>query len=241
LLALIIAYFTLGAAVDMRQIKRLLSAEITGRVRCKLYRQSIISGWAALIVVLVISLISGISLADIGLRRTSLAYDGWFAILVLVACGLFAAVLLYQMTAYLVSEKYRQAVREQLINTEDKNYYDRVVTDLVMPRSRKEKTYFFWLSLTAGISEEILDRGCLFCLLPAVFPGLPLIAVVAISSLVFGFGHIYQGPSGMLKTSLIGVLFACLFVVTGSLLPGILLHFLADVSSNFLLPSEPEA
>ena len=40
---------------------------------------------------------------------------------------------------------------------------------------------------------------------------------VALSSLIFGLGHAYQGPAGMGKTGLVGLVMALLTVASGSL------------------------
>jgi len=44
--------------------------------------------------------------------------------------------------------------------------------------------------------------------------------------------HTYQGPAGVLKTGIAGLLFSLVYVCTGSLLPGILLHFIMDYSAK---------
>jgi membrane protease YdiL (CAAX protease family) len=44
----------------------------------------------------------------------------------------------------------------------------------------------------------------------------PLLAFV-IATILFGLVHFYQGVAGVLMTTLVGVVFACLYLWTGSL------------------------
>ena len=85
---------------------------------------------------------------------------------------------------------------------------------------------FRGVSVTAGVCEEILFRGFLIWYL-ATFFGLT-VAVFA-SSAVFGLGHAYQGAGGILKTGVIGLVMAGLYVLSGSLWPPVALHAATDV------------
>lgn len=115
---------------------------------------------------------------------------------------------------------------------------DSVVENLLIPRIFREKKYFLFVSLTAGICEEVFLRGCVMFLLGDIFPMLPLVWIAVISSVLFGLFHLYQGISGIIKTGVIGLFFAGLYIATGSIIPGILLHFCVDFSSAFLLKEE---
>ena len=48
------------------------------------------------------------------------------------------------------------------------------------------------------------------------------------ASVLFGLAHTYQGITGVVKTTIVGVLFSILYIGLGSILPIILLHFLLD-------------
>ena len=234
----VLAYFTLTSALDARKTKRLINASITEKVRVKWYVEAIIWEWGAVLAVLIMCLLSDISFKDIGFRQISFEYDFWFNFIIIALCGLLFALLLYQVISYLASAKYREAIQAKFTNDMDKSHYNAVMENLLIPRSKKEKQAFFWVSLTAGICEEILLRGFLFFLLQAVFPNITIILVVIIASVLFGLWHSYQGLQGVIKTTLAGALFGCLYLVTGSLIPGILLHFFVDYSSAFLLSEE---
>ena len=57
---------------------------------------------------------------------------------------------------------------------------------------------------------------------------MPLWAAVILSSISFGLAHAYQGAANVPRSALIGIVFALVYVLTGSLLIPILLHALAD-------------
>ena len=57
---------------------------------------------------------------------------------------------------------------------------------------------------------------------------------VVLSSIAFGFGHMYQGKIGIVKTGGIGLALAGLYVLTGSLWAPMVLHAFVDVNSGFV-------
>ena len=61
-----------------------------------------------------------------------------------------------------------------------------------------------------------------------------------ISSIVFGVGHLYQGPTGALRTGVIGMVFAVLTIATGSLWVPMLVHVLIDVFQGRVLSRATE-
>jgi len=97
--------------------------------------------------------------------------------------------------------------------------------EALVPHDRRELATFSALSLTAGISEEILYRGYVIWYLGHAV-GLGWAALG--SAVVFGAGHAYQGVSGFLKTGAVGLIMAGLYLLTGSVLVPILLHAATD-------------
>jgi len=98
----------------------------------------------------------------------------------------------------------------------------------LIPHSAKEGQLFNALSVTAGICEELLYRGFLIAYFGA------FVEAVVLSSIAFGFGHMYQGKIGIVKTGGIGLALAGLYVLTGSLWAPMVLHVLVDVNSGFV-------
>ena len=54
-----------------------------------------------------------------------------------------------------------------------------------------------------------------------------------VSAVAFGACHAYQGIPGFIVITCYGVLFALLYIRTGSIWPGILAHFLQDTGALF--------
>lgn len=94
-----------------------------------------------------------------------------------------------------------------------------------LPRTAPELRSFFGVSVTAGIVEEIVYRGFVIWYLGHF---MPLWAAVILSSIAFGLAHGYQGVTGVLRVSLIGLAFGTYYVVTGSIWLPILAHVLLD-------------
>ena len=83
--------------------------------------------------------------------------------------------------------------------------------------------------LFGGVAEELIFRGFVVGWGTKLFGG-GAIPLVIVSAAVFGFAHLYQGPSGMLTTGLIGILFGTLYLVSGRrLVPCMLAHATLDI------------
>jgi membrane protease YdiL (CAAX protease family) len=101
---------------------------------------------------------------------------------------------------------------------------------LITPRSGPEFRLWIVASLTAGVTEELLCRGYIIW----VFHNwMSWWFAAAASSVVFGFGHFYQGPRGVLQTALAGAVFAAVVGITGSLLPAMAIHALVDIGAGY--------
>ena len=61
---------------------------------------------------------------------------------------------------------------------------------------------------------------------------LPTVGAVVVSALIFGLGHIYLGWSHVLRTGIVGLIYAVAYVLTGSLWVPMLLHAVMDIMSG---------
>ncbi len=95
-----------------------------------------------------------------------------------------------------------------------------------LPRTSAEFKHFVTLSLSAGAWEELLYRGYLIRYLDSMSE--ISVAVVA-SSIVFGFAHLCHGLSAATRAGALGLLFAGLFLFSGSLWLPIVLHAFIDI------------
>lgn len=77
-----------------------------------------------------------------------------------------------------------------------------------------------WLAITwtvAAFGEEIIYRGYLINRVADLFrnSGFKWVSGLAISSILFGFVHYYQGLSGMISTGISGLFFGACFLASG--------------------------
>jgi membrane protease YdiL (CAAX protease family) len=110
-----------------------------------------------------------------------------------------------------------------------------------LPATREERRWWLFLSLTAGVCEELLFRGYLLQYLSGRLEGGPALGLTGawlVSSAAFGFGHLYQGARGVLGAALAGLALGLLAIMTGDLLLPILAHAVVDASA--LLAYRPQ-
>ena len=99
----------------------------------------------------------------------------------------------------------------------------------LFPITRAERRWWVLVGLTAGICEEALFRGFLLHYLHTSPWQLSLTLALLVSSLIFGFQHLYQGAQGVIVSAILGALFGLLFLLSGSLLLPMLLHAALDL------------
>lgn len=105
----------------------------------------------------------------------------------------------------------------------------------LLPRNRDELAWGAAMSVNAGIVEELAFRLAI----PAVLYGASGNAVltVAVSVVLFGVLHAYQGVIGVIGATVIGALMMALFVMSGTILLPVLLHAVIDLRSLVLIPA----
>ena len=218
---------TIITALRKKKRKDVVGAE---KKKSKRYYRMMAWMWGPAVVVIAASLIGGISLADLGIRAMSFEYNIWFTIITLTICGFIFAFSLRTIVLSLVSTKFKEKIKSEVAGND-------LASD-ILPRTKKEKCLYVLLSFSSGICEELIYRGFMAFLLQAVFPEIPIFLIVLIPSVLFGIGHFYQGWRGVVETGVVGAIFMCLFLVTGSLIPVMVLHFILNASDAFLLSEE---
>jgi uncharacterized protein len=180
--------------------------EIPRRV---IYGSSALGLWVLAAVALLSALASGFTARRMGLVLLEpLPLLGWTA-------GLSAACLAVPIASRLVGVSSTPAL------------------DWILPRTHGEKLGFAGLSATAGVTEEIIFRGFLVPALVTVTGSTA--AAVVVSSVAFGSVHAYQGMVGVVRTALIGAVLALSLVATGSLVPAIVAHAVANLVVGIVL------
>lgn len=188
--------------------------------RLAIYNRTMIMLWVLAGLCTLSWVLAGGTLADLGFRNP----EGWRA---WVSWGLTASAVAYLVwTVFQVanSGKAREDVRKQIRSSGD--------VDIMIPQSGAEHRRFQVISLTAGITEEIIFRGFLIGTLALAFP-VWVAAIVATA--VFVLAHAYQGVTGMLRILPISIAMAVIFVIGGSLWPVMILHALADALAGGIL------
>jgi membrane protease YdiL (CAAX protease family) len=112
-------------------------------------------------------------------------------------------------------------------------FREQPLTVHLLPVTVLEKAWFAALSLTAGITEELIFRGFLLTALITATGSVPL--GVLLSAGVFGVLHGYQGAWGAARPAVLGVLFGISAVATGSVLPAMAAHAAVDLVSGLWL------
>ena len=102
----------------------------------------------------------------------------------------------------------------------------------LMPQGVTESTLWVLLSISAGISEELVFRGY-FQRQFLAWTGRVSVAVL-LQVTVFGVAHGYQGVQSCLAIAAYGTLFTLLALYRKSLLPGILAHAWTDIAGGLL-------
>jgi membrane protease YdiL (CAAX protease family) len=140
-----------------------------------------------------------------------------------VIFGLFLAVAGFGVITYLRS-RWSQNVSTVTVGD----------VQALLPRNAKERWYGLWLSIAAGMNEELLFRVAVPVILLGILPD-PKMAI-AISIVGFGLMHIYQGVSGVLGATFAGAGLMYMYLITGNVFTSMLLHAFIDTNSIVLQP-----
>lgn len=209
-----------------RRLARAPEADVP-RVRLSLYREAIVIQWLLVILALVHWNQRGRGLDLLGLRPG----HGWPFLVAVVAIALVLPIAARHIRSVARNDETLARVRRKLAHV-----------SRLLPRTLRELRWFFAVSVTAGVCEEVLYRGFLIWYVAqvaiALRPGAEAIGLIVVAvagaSLVFGWSHAYQGWRGMLATGVVGLSLGIVYVVTGSLLVPMIAHALIDVHSGTL-------
>ena len=215
----VFAIFLLGPLVEWRwfwpRLVRSTAAGVRG-ARTAYYWGTIAVEWIPTLYVLTLWLVFRRPWDNLYLGRSSL-----FRLGLGLAFALVVIIFLWnQQRTILARPKLIQQVRRKMS-----------FADPFLPHTDAERRHFWFVAITAAVCEEILYRGFLFSFLRA-WSG--IIAAVVISSIVFGFAHLYQGYRHAPRTALVGLFLAVVVLLSKSLWPAILIHAAIDFSSGEL-------
>lgn len=102
-------------------------------------------------------------------------------------------------------------------------------TTIFAPHTTPELAWWSVVSVSAGWSEELIFRGFLIW---AFQPIVGLWGAAALSVVVFGAAHAYQGATGVVATGVVGAILTLVVLIFGSLWPAIVLHMAIDLQQG---------
>lgn len=190
--------------------------------------------------ILILVLLGDIKLQDIGLSAivwNPFGINIWLLVGAIILVAIPVILILLSLYNY-VGIKRNPAFREAYIAAVKKKTgsedQEPDIVHAILPTTRQEKLQWTFVSFTAGITEEILFRGFLVYCLHLIFPGIPIPFLCLIQAVPFSLMHLYQGMKGVLMTFGMGLIFGVSVIVFGSIIPGMIIHILVDVSSNLI-------
>ncbi len=201
---------------------RPLKANPSPQARLRYYRQTFAWLWIATGVAVWASgfgalfTVRGLGVHAVWLDRHSWP---WWLLVVLVS---LVVLLQLVLPVIQVSVKYRNRPFLEPRQLEPLRFF--------LPSSSLERHWFAALSVTAGFCEELLFRGFLLRYLHNSPLHLGLAWATVAAALVFGTHHLYQGVKGFISTSVGGLVFTAILLVTGSLSLGMVYHAATDLS-----------
>ncbi len=248
-LAVVVAALVTSDPVLGRRDHRALLAEVAAdpgdgeEARVRFYRRWVRWGWAlAVAVVALVALLPGVGLGSLGFRLPDLAGIGssvWRGadapspdpseggVLETVAgmvVGALAVTVLAVVVLRLVARR-----RARSGDTSPLPLAGAAALTPMLPTTRRGRRGWASLSLMAGVTEEVTTRGLTVLTLALLLPDADPRVVVVVAAVLFGLAHAYQGPTGMLATTIVGGALTGLYLSTGSLLLPMVLHVLLDL------------
>ena len=203
---LIVTFLIMGEPIiGVLAYKRLRAGTVT---RMRMYRLTLVQEWFLVGLAMAIFLADRVPLRNIGLvighySALSGAFGGLVSGLIF---GVFVTIALSILSA------------RRKIRTISMRHPIRIGNfDFLLPSNRSEHWTFAWVAITAGICEKLLFRVLVIYVLQHQFPSLSWEMIVAITALIFGMAHLYQGWRGIVGTGILGAVFA------------ILIHILLDM------------
>jgi len=234
LLASFVVFFTVMSIIGVKQTRHLLKTDIDEKARVQTYITTTFGLWIPVLALFTVVAFSDISFADIGFTLPTFQLNPIITAIILASAILWSAYFLYMIIAFMTSEKHRQHRNDVIAKkSAGSDYYDLVIYKLMVPRTKLEKRWWFPLSISAGVCEEIIFRGAFVFLVANIFPDLSIYIVFIIVVVLFGLGHFYQGTKGFILSTLVGAFFTLIYIASGSLIFVIAIHFLTDFANAF--------
>ncbi len=231
LLMILTIYLPVSGRKEIEKVKKGI-ADGDYSKRLEFYYSTIFWPWLPVLLIFSLIPMSGISLDSLGIRWINIDTSSLSKWIIYPTIGFYVLYLLYNVYSIIIFKTNKES-RAKIANSipEDSRW--------VLPVTQKEKRVWTLLSISAGTTEEIIYRGYLFYTLAVVFPGLSILQILFISTLIFGIGHIYLGKEAI-KSTMLGLVFGIFYIVFNSLIPVIIIHIAQDLVVRDILEEETE-
>jgi membrane protease YdiL (CAAX protease family) len=223
LMQLMAAYTVLVEPILRTNFYRMLKKQlkIDPSARMLFYRTQVLWEWSWVVVLVLIVIPIPEPLRWLGLILPN--QFGWIILLALLI-GVFLSIFLLRRNPNAMA-----AMRRSLESS-----------SVLLPSTPSERWWFTLNAITAGICEELLYRGFLMSYMPTIFPmfAMQFVLISILSGIVYGLSRAYLGMKGIAQTALTGFSFAIIYFLSGSLLPAMLFHILAELRTLILWQPE---
>jgi membrane protease YdiL (CAAX protease family) len=220
-LAAIVAFLaTIVPWMGRRRIRQLMAIPRTSKAeRLALYASTMAFQWLLAAVILWRITADGFSARQLGFEISRPLLTG------VLAFGLAAVILANQLLSLRRLATSHISERNILIQLALK----------VFPQDAVERLAFFALVVTVAFCEEWIYRGFVQHMFRVWASS--VVAGIVGSAILFAGAHLYQGRRGLASTFGVGLIFSAVRFWSGSLIPSVAAHFVADLTAGYLAPS----
>ncbi len=206
--------------IEFKKFKKKVKKDEKARI--SFYQNAIKGLWIPALVILLLTAVTPLTFEQIGLAPIAFNFQTLGTGLTAFAMGAVIVCAIAIVGLTIVCE-YNSKLQKSLGKIK-KEEMSKINYAELMPVSKQEKKVWTIVSLTAGITEEIIYRGFLIFAIGYLFQDLPIWAVLLFAALLFGLAHTYQGFSGVVRTSFVGLWLGIAYIGFGSLIPLMVLH-----------------
>jgi len=190
------------------------------QARCRKLAVDMLLLWGLVAAIMLFGTYGAGMLADLGLSLPS----GWTLWVIIAWAAALLLALLQAIGTTRVGDKDKQRALDMLAAEPG--------IAAITPVARRDWPWWVALSLTAGITEEIIYRGYLMHLASGY---MGLWAAAGASWLLFVVAHAYQNVRGLIGVAAMGALLTICAVLAESIWPSIILHAVVDLCSGYII------
>ena len=218
--ALFVAEFLFFAGIHLCSAEIISFLGLTGKIPEMPIIKTAWLGFAIVILIITWLKIRGANLGDYGLKSPK----PWWRTLLIAIVGVVAAIAVSSLTDPIIEEWFGPTNTTAFADVKG----NLAIVAYLLP--------LVWLF--AAFGEEFFYRGFLMGGIAMFLGGSRVAWIIAliVQAIIFGFGHQYQGPAGMIGTGLYALVFGLIYLVAGrNLWAPAIAHGLLDTLGFVLL------